>query len=168
MVTGEILHWLQLVGVGVFALTGALAAARRKLDIFGFALLGSVTGIGGGTLRDVLLDVGPVFWVADPAYILVCVAVSTIAFFGVPYLARSEKILLWADALGMALFCVLGAERALEAGAFAGVAMVMGVIVARTWWAAPSGSAAQPVYSATPSSSTTRALDPSGPLASVR
>jgi uncharacterized membrane protein YeiH len=129
-VGGEFLYWLQIVGVGVFALTGALAAARRKLDIFGFALLGSVTGIGGGTLRDVLLDVGPVFWVADPAYILVCVAVSTIAFFGVPYLARSEKILLWADALGMALFCVLGAERALQAGNFAGVAVVMGVMSA--------------------------------------
>jgi uncharacterized membrane protein YeiH len=129
-VGGEFLYWLQIVGVGVFALTGALAAARRKLDIFGFALLAAVTGIGGGTLRDVLLDVGPVFWVADPTYILICVAVATIAFFGAPYLARGEKILLWADALGMALFCVLGAEKALQASSFAGVAVVMGVMSA--------------------------------------
>ncbi|MGE0151876.1 MAG: trimeric intracellular cation channel family protein [Reyranellaceae bacterium] len=128
--TGEFLHGLQLLGVGVFALTGALAAARARLDIFGFALLAAVTGIGGGTLRDVLLDIGPVFWIEDHAYIVVCVAVAAVAFFAAPRLARGEKVILWADALGMALFCVLGAERARDAGATALVAVVMGVLTA--------------------------------------
>ena len=128
--TGDFLHWLELIGVAVFALTGALAAARQKLDIFGFALLASVTGIGGGTLRDLLLDIGPVFWIADPANIVVCLVVATIAFFAAPHLARVGKIILWADALGMALFCVLGAERALEHDVSAWVAIVMGVMTA--------------------------------------
>jgi len=129
-VTGDFLHWLELIGVGVFSLTGALAAARQKLDIFGFALLASVTGIGGGTLRDLLLDIGPVFWIADPANIGVCIVVATLTFFLAPHLARGEKIILWADALGMALFCVLGAERALDNNASAVVAVVMGVMSA--------------------------------------
>lgn len=128
--SGDFLHWLELLGVAVFALTGALAAARQKLDIFGFALLAAVTGIGGGTLRDVLLDIGPVFWIADPANIVVCIVVATAAFFVAPHLARGEKIILWADALGMALFCVLGAERALDSNASALVAIVMGVMSA--------------------------------------
>lgn len=128
--TGDFLQWLELIGVAVFALTGALAAARQKLDIFGFALLASVTGIGGGTLRDLLLDIGPVFWIVDPANIAVCVVVATLAFFLAPRLARGEKVILWADALGMALFCVLGAERALDHNASAVVAVVMGVMSA--------------------------------------
>jgi uncharacterized membrane protein YeiH len=128
--TGDFLHWLELLGVAVFALTGALAAARQKLDIFGFALLASVTGIGGGTLRDLLLGIEPVFWIADPVNIAVCVVVATVAFFAAPHLARGEKLILWADALGMALFCVLGAERALDNGASMLVSVVMGVMSA--------------------------------------
>lgn len=128
--TGDFLQWLELLGVAVFALTGALAAARAKLDIFGFALVASVTGIGGGTLRDVLLDIGPVFWIAAPANIAVCIVVATAAFFVAPHLARGERLILWADALGMALFCVLGAELALDHDASALVAVVMGVMSA--------------------------------------
>ncbi len=127
---GDFLYWLELAGVAVFALTGALAAARQRLDIFGFALFASVTGIGGGTLRDLLLDVGPVFWIAAPVNIAVCIVVASLTFFFAPRLARGEKLLLWADALGMAMFCVLGAERALEHGAGALVALVMGVMTA--------------------------------------
>jgi uncharacterized membrane protein YeiH len=128
-VAADFLHLLELLGVGVFALTGALAAARQKLDIFGFALLAAVTGTGGGTMRDLLLDV-PVFWIVDPIYIIVCIGVATLAFFAAPRFARRERIILWADALGMALFCVLGAEKTLDAGASPLVAVVMGVMTA--------------------------------------
>jgi uncharacterized membrane protein YeiH len=122
-----VLDWL---GIVVFATTGALVASRKQMDIVGFVLLGTATGIGGGTIRDTLLGALPVFWVASPAYLIVCVVVSgaTYLFAHVP---RSRyRLLLWFDALGMAVFAVTGAERALLAGAAAPVAVAMGVITA--------------------------------------
>ena len=71
------LDWL---GVIVFTISGALAASRKRMDVVGFALLGTVTGIGGGTLRDLLLGLSPVFWVREPAYLVVCVIVSSAVF----------------------------------------------------------------------------------------
>ena len=73
----EFLHWLDLAGVAVFAVSGALEAAREQLDLVGFLFVAAVTGIGGGTLRDVLLDRGPVFWVQDPIYLRVASALAT-------------------------------------------------------------------------------------------
>ena len=73
-----ILDWS---GVIVFAISGALVASRKQMDIVGFVLLGTVTGIGGGTLRDVLLGANPVFWIDAPAYLLACLVVSGIVFF---------------------------------------------------------------------------------------
>ncbi len=71
---------LDWFGVAVFAVTGALVASRKQMDIFGFALLATVTGIGGGSVRDLLLG-QPVFWVEEPLYVAICVAVSAIVFF---------------------------------------------------------------------------------------
>ncbi len=120
------LDWL---GVIVFAITGALVASRKEMDFVGFAVLGTVTGIGGGTLRDLLLGV-PVFWIRVPAYLTTCVLVSCLTFF-VAHLPQSRyRYLLWLDALGLALFAVVGAERALLAGTGAEVAVAMGVITA--------------------------------------
>jgi uncharacterized membrane protein YeiH len=68
-----VLDWF---GVIVFAISGALVASRKQMDIVGFALLGTVTGIGGGTLRDILLGELPVFWVREPAYLVTCVLIS--------------------------------------------------------------------------------------------
>ena len=67
------LNWF---GVAVFATTGALVASRKQMDIVGFALLGTATGIGGGTIRDVLLGKYPIFWIAEPGYLITCVLVS--------------------------------------------------------------------------------------------
>lgn len=120
------LDWL---GVIVFAITGALVASRKQMDLVGFALLGTVTGIGGGTLRDILLG-QPVFWVHTPAYLIVCVLVSIVVFFTAHIPQSRYRLLLWFDALGLALFAVSGAERALVAGAGAVVAVAMGVITA--------------------------------------
>ncbi len=122
-----ILEWL---GVVVFAITGALVASRKEMDIFGFILLGVVTGIGRGTLRDLLLGLTPVFWIREPAYLIVCVAAAAAVFF-LAHLAHSRhRILLWLDAAGLALFAVVGAEIALRAGTSPVVAIAMGVITA--------------------------------------
>jgi uncharacterized membrane protein YeiH len=121
------LDWL---GVIVFAISGALVASRKQMDVVGFALLGTVTGIGGGTLRDLLLAQGPVFWVREPTYLILCVVVSCAVFFTAHIPQSRYRVLLWFDALGLALFAVAGAERALIAGSGPVVAVAMGVITA--------------------------------------
>lgn len=121
-----ILDWM---GVIVFTVTGALVASRKEMDFVGFALLGTATGIGGGTLRDLLLGL-PVFWTGEPIYLLACLAVSGLVFFTAHIPQSRFRYLLWLDALGLALFAVAGAERAWQAGASATVAVVMGVVTA--------------------------------------
>jgi uncharacterized membrane protein YeiH len=122
-----VLDWLGLV---VFAITGALAASRKRMDIAGFALLATVTGIGGGTLRDLVLGAAPVFGVREPAYLAVCVAVGCAMFFGAQVLVSRYRGLLWLDAMGLALFAVTGSRMALLAGAAPMVAVAMGVATA--------------------------------------
>ena len=125
----QLLYWLDLVGVAVFAISGALEAARKQLDPVGFLFVAAVTGIGGGTLRDVLLD-RPLFWLHEPIYLWTTSAMALITFFIAPHLQRRAVVLLWADALGMALFCVLGARTALAAGTGPAVAVLMGTMTA--------------------------------------
>ena len=121
---------LDLFGLAVFAVTGALVASRKQMDIVGFALLATVTGIGGGTLRDLLLGFSPVFWVHQPIYVLICVAVAALVFFTAHIPESRYRLLLWLDALGLSVFCVVGADKAMEAGTGAFIAIVMGVITA--------------------------------------
>jgi uncharacterized membrane protein YeiH len=122
-----ILNWF---GICVFSATGALVASRKEMDIVGFALLGTVTGIGGGTIRDILLGAQPVFWVKQPAYLVACVVVAAVTFFIAHIPQSRERVLLWFDAVGLSLFCVTGAESALAFGASAPVAIAMGVATA--------------------------------------
>jgi len=121
------LDWL---GILVFATTGALVASRKEMDVVGFALLATVTGIGGGTLRDLLLGLTPVFWVANPAYLIVCLCVAVLLFFTAHIPASRLRLLLWLDGIGLAVFAVIGAERALGAGVSPVVAVAMGTITA--------------------------------------
>ncbi|WP_029032345.1 trimeric intracellular cation channel family protein [Salinarimonas rosea] len=121
-----VLDWLGLV---VFAVTGALVASRKEMDIVGFVLLGTATGIGGGTLRDLVLDV-PVFWTVEPAYLTTCVVVSCLIFFTAHIPQSRWVLLLWFDAAGLALFAVAGAEKALAAGTGPAVAIFLGVATA--------------------------------------
>ena len=121
----QILDWFGLV---VFATTGALTASRNQMDIFGFALLATVTGIGGGTIRDVLLGRLPIFWVQDPTYLMVCVGVACILFFTAHIPQSRIRLLLWLDAIGLSLFAVGGAKLALGLGIHPFVAIIMGVI----------------------------------------
>lgn len=123
------LIWLDFVGVAVFAISGALVASRKCLDPVGFALIATVAGIGGGTLRDLLLGL-PVFWVSQPHYIGLCVAIAITVYFIAPHIEYRYKVLLWADAAGLSLFCVLGAKLAIESGFSATIGVVMGLLSA--------------------------------------
>ncbi len=121
---------LDFAGVAVFAATGALAASRKRLDIVGFIFLAAVTGIGGGTLRDLLLGKLPVFWVKQPAFIAVCVIAAVSVYFLAHLIEYRYRLLLWLDAMGMAAYCVMGAGIALEFGVSPYAAIVMGVMTA--------------------------------------
>lgn len=121
--------YLDYAGVAVFAATGALAASRKQLDIIGFLFLASVTGIGGGTLRDIILDV-PVFWTVNDAYVLVCAAAAIFIFFTAHRVESRYKLLLWLDALGLSAYAVLGAEKGLNATGSPVIALVMGMLTA--------------------------------------
>ncbi len=125
--TSEILYLAGIIGVAVFAASGALAAARKRLDILGFILFGTVTGIGGGTLRDLILHVD-VFWVSDVLYLQVCVVASVLTFFIAPHFLSRKKFFLWMDAAGLALFSVLGTAKAYSLGVDPLVAVTMGTI----------------------------------------
>ncbi len=126
----------EAIGVAVFALTGALMAARKGMDPFGFALLATLTGVGGGTVRDLLIGIRPVFWVGDPTDVLVCLVVAETVFaLGPKNVAALEggrrgRVLLWADALGLALFAITGTAKALAAGVPALSAIALGTITA--------------------------------------
>jgi uncharacterized membrane protein YeiH len=120
---------LDYAGVAVFAATGALAASRKQLDIIGFLFLASVTGIGGGTLRDVILNL-PVFWVANSGYVLICAAVAVLVFFIAHRVESRWKWLLWLDAIGLAAFSVMGAAKGLAITGSPVVAVIMGVLTA--------------------------------------
>jgi len=91
--------FFDYAGIAVFAATGALAASRKQLDVIGFLFLASVTAIGGGTFRDLILDV-PVFWVAHHNYLLVCAVIALAVFFGAHLVESRYRLLLWLDAVG--------------------------------------------------------------------
>jgi uncharacterized membrane protein YeiH len=106
------LHILQLLGVAVFAASGALAAGRKRMDVLGVLVIAIVTAIGGGTIRDLLLDRHPIFWIDEPSYLVVSLlgAVLTIAYVRVRRQPRHSLAI--ADAMGLALFTILGAQIA--------------------------------------------------------
>ena len=121
---------LDLLGVAVFAATGALKASQREMDVFGFVLVATVTGIGGGTLRDLLLGLQPVFWIARTEYLAVCAVIAVVMFFTAHRLKSRQKWLVWADAVGLSTFSVVGAQVSLAAGAPPAVSILMGVMTA--------------------------------------
>jgi uncharacterized membrane protein YeiH len=122
------IYALQLLGVAVFAASGALSAGRKRMDLMGVLVLALVTSIGGGTIRDVLLDRHPVFWIADPLYLVVSVAgaVATLLF------ARRQRppthSFAIVDALGLGFFTIGGVQIAQQMGVGGIVAVLMGTI----------------------------------------
>ena len=119
----------SLIAAAVFAITGALAAAEDGLDVLAFVLFAIIVGCGGGTLRDVLLDL-PVFWIQTPEVLYVCILSAVVTYIAAGYLKKLSGVLEWADAIGMALFSVLGTIKAMDTGANSIVAITMGVMTA--------------------------------------
>ena len=130
MDTFEAFSVLTMIGLFVFAISGALTALRNDMDYFGVALIAFVTGVGGGTIRDVLLGQFPVWWIADPSAIWICLAGAVIATAAQPIINSRLKALIWADAIGLSVFAVLGAQAALAADAPMIIAIFMGAVTA--------------------------------------
>ena len=118
--------WLDYAAVAVFAMSGALAAAQKKHDIITFGFFAAITGVGGGTLRDLLIG-APVFWVQRPGYIMVCL-VAAIAVWLLGSRGWRFRALLWLDALGLAAYAVVGSAKALSLGVHPFSAAMMGVL----------------------------------------
>ncbi|MDX0613911.1 trimeric intracellular cation channel family protein [Sinorhizobium medicae] len=125
-----ILEFLDYAGVAVFAATEALSASRKQLDIIGYLFLASATGIGGGTIRDLVLGVTPVFWVVNPNFIIVCAAVAIAVFLTSHLLESRYRLLVWLDAMGLSAYCVMGAAKGLAATGSPIVALVTGTLTA--------------------------------------
>ena len=119
---------LELAGIFVFAISGALVAVRKHLDVFGVLVLAGATGLGGGFLRDVLIDATPPKALEDWRYLLVPVAAGLITFVFHPALGRMERVVNVFDAAGLGLFCVTGALKALEFGLGPVPAALMGMV----------------------------------------
>ncbi|MGD1905158.1 MAG: trimeric intracellular cation channel family protein [Leptolyngbyaceae cyanobacterium] len=123
-----VLYILDLLGVAVFAISGALAAGRKQLDLLGVVVVAVVTAIGGGTLRDVLLDHHPVFWIENPIYLEVILGSALLTVLYARFLRPPHKALLVADALGLALFSISGAQIAEQAQLHSLIIVLMGTI----------------------------------------
>jgi len=122
------LYLIDLIGVAVFAVSGALAAGRKQLDLLGVIVIATVTAIGGGTTRDILLDRHPVFWIADPTYLIVIAAAALLTVIVARRWQPHEEALVFADALGLGFFVISGARIAADLGLPALSVIVMGVI----------------------------------------
>lgn len=123
----SVLMILDYAAVLVFALTGALAASRAQLDIVGFVFLAGLTGVGGGTLRDLLLD-REVFWIADPTHLALVGVAAVATFFTAPLLESRIKTLIWLDAVALGLAVAAGVNAARGMDQSIPVVVVMGVI----------------------------------------
>jgi len=120
---------MNYLGDVVFAVSGALTAGRHKMDIMGYVLIGTITGIGGGTLRDLLLG-RKVWWISNPDELILCVVASIIAFFFISLAKNNNRSIVWLDAVGLGAFAVVGCHVGLICGAPFVVAVFMGMLTA--------------------------------------
>ena len=119
---------LDHAAVLIFALTGALVASRAQLDIIGFVFFAILTGVGGGTVRDVILDRNPVFWLADPTYLGVAAIAAFVVFFTAHLFESRYRVMLWLDAAALAFAVAAGARIASNLDQSATIIIVMGAI----------------------------------------
>jgi len=119
---------LEHCAVAVCAVTGVLAGKGKQLDLFGVVVLALVTALGGGTIRDLVLGVRPIFWIADPYYVHTAVGAALVTFVVARFWELPQTVLLVADAFGLALFTMIGVEKTLAAGAAPTIAIFLGVV----------------------------------------
>ena len=121
---------LELAATLAFALSGVIEAARKRLDVVGVAVVAFAAAFGGGTLRDLLLDYRPFFWVQqiEFSWIVLALCAGAMLFMRQRHLRPTERAILWPDAIGLGLFTAIGVDRALALGQPALVAVMMGVV----------------------------------------
>lgn len=123
-----LLHYLFIIGICVEAVTGAIAAGRKKMDFFGVMLIACIAALGGGTVRDILFNIYPLTWVAHPEYLLYTSLFAFLTIFIAHSLARVMKIFLILDALGLSAFVIIGTQKVLSHGMPASVAVISGMV----------------------------------------
>lgn len=123
-----VMKTLDYSGTAIFAVTGALAAGKKRMDIFGVVVLGCVTALGGGTLRDIILDIHPVFWILDANYLSIAVMATAITFLLSRYLILPMTALNYADAAGLAVFTVIGFQIGFQETQMYSIGILMGVM----------------------------------------
>ncbi len=110
---GHILNYLDLIGTLVFAISGAMAASSKKLDLFGAAFIAFVTAVGGGTIRDLLIGETPVGWMQDPVYLFIILGGVGLTFLFQKQVKKLRKTLFLFDTIGIGVFTILGMKKAL-------------------------------------------------------
>ena len=128
MLEVKVISILWFIGVLAEAMTGALAAGKKQMDLFGVVIIGCVTAIGGGTLRDMLLGNYPLIWVENAHYLLAVAAASLLTVMIAPLMRYLSRLFLAIDALGLAVFSVVGAQKTLMLGYSIEIAIAMGVV----------------------------------------
>ena len=122
-----LLPFLDYASVFVFALTGALVASRAQLDLVGFLFIAALTALGGGTIRDLLLDRNPIFWMADPTLLAVTAIAAGLVFLTAHLFESRLRVLTWLDAIALAIAVPAGVGLALDMGQHWGVVLIMGI-----------------------------------------
>lgn len=123
-----LLHCLFLLGISVEAITGAIAAGRKKMDFFGVIMIACITGLGGGSIRDVLLNTHPLTWVLHPGYLLITTVSAILTIILAPSVLRIMRLFLILDALGLATFVIVGTQKAVDFHLSMAVCIISGMI----------------------------------------